>query len=119
MSLRLLTITAAIAAVMLAGVATASPGEPAITVCSRMLEASLPHPEGVALQFRIEFLNKGHVDTEQEYEAGEITYDLRAVEAGSGRAVAAAACTVNEDGTVIAMLLEPRAAGAPSLAGRF
>jgi hypothetical protein len=44
---------------------------------------------------------------------------LRAVEAGIGREVAAAACIVNEDGAVVAMLLEPRAAGAPSLAEKF
>ncbi len=107
------------AALMLTGVAAASPGEPGITVCSRMLEASLPRPEAVALKVRIELVNRGHVDTEKEYAAGEFTYDLRAVEAGGGREIAAAACIVNEDGAVIAMLFEPGAAGAPSLAGRF
>jgi len=117
MTLRLQT-TAAAAALVLAGIATASPDEAGITFCSRMLEASLPHPVG-ARKFRIELLNKGHVDSEEEYAVGEMTYDLRAVEEGNGHSVAVAACTVNEDGEVVAMLLESRATGAPSLAGRF
>jgi hypothetical protein len=119
MNLRLLTTTGAIAAIFLAGVAAASPDEPGITVCSRMLESSLPRSEAASPRFRIELLNMGHVNSEKDYEAGEITYDLRAVEAGSGREVAAAACTVNEDGAVVAMMFEPRAAGAPSLAERL
>ena len=118
MSLHLRKTTAAMAAFMLAGVAKASPGEPGITVCSRMLEACLPQPEAAARKYRIELLNRGHVDTENAYAAGKITYDLRPVEAGSGRAVAAAACIVSDDGAVVAMLIEPRASGGPSLAGR-
>jgi hypothetical protein len=69
--------------------------------------------------FRIEFLNQGHVDTEAAYSAGEFTYDLRALEAASGREVAAASCTVKEDGQVVVMRFEPRAVVALSFASRL
>jgi hypothetical protein len=119
MTLRLLMTTAAAGFVVLAGIANASTDELGITVCSRMLEASLPNSRGVALKLRIELLNNGHVDTVEEYAAGEMTYGLSAVEAASGHPVATAACTINEYDEVVAMLLEPRAAVSPSLAVRF
>jgi hypothetical protein len=118
-TLHLLKTTALAGIAVLAGIANASPDELGITVCSRMLEASLPNTRGVALKFRIELLNQGHVDTVEEYAVGEMTYDLRAVDAASGRSVAAAACTINEDDEVVAMHLQPRAAASPSLARRF
>jgi hypothetical protein len=119
MTLHLFKTTAAAAAILLVGTATAAAEDAGITICSRMLEASLPHMAGNAPKFRIELLNKGHVDTEQAYEAGETTYDLRVVEAGSARPTGSAACKVNEDGEVIALLLEQRAEDVPSLAERF
>jgi hypothetical protein len=84
-----------------------------------MLEASLPRPGGTARPYRIEFLNRGHVDTEAAYSAGEFTYDLRALEADTGREVVTASCTVKEDGQVVAMRFEPRAAVGPSFASRL
>ncbi len=88
-------------------------------MCARILEASLPHSDGVALQFRIELLNNGHVDTEEQYAAGEMKYDLLAVEAASRRPVKVAVCTVREDGEFVAIRLDSQAAMAASLARRF
>jgi hypothetical protein len=119
MPLRLPSLIPAFVSVLLAGVATAASEDPGMTVCSRMLEASLPRPVGTARPFRIEFLNRGHVDTDAAYSAGEFTYDLRALAAGSGREVVTASCTVKEDGQVVAMRFDPRAAVAPSLASRL
>jgi len=84
-----------------------------------MLEASLSRPGDAARAFRIEFLNHGHVDTEAAYSTGEFTYDLRALEAASGREVVTASCTVKEDGQVVAMRFEPGEAVAPSFASRL
>jgi len=118
MHLLLPTLTRALLPVLLAGVATAASENPNITVCSRLLEASLASPGGTARPFRIEILNRGHMDTEEAYAAGEFTYDLRAIESGSGREVVTASCIVKEDGQLVAMRFQQRASEVPSLASR-
>jgi hypothetical protein len=58
------------------------------------------------------------MDTEEAYAAGEFTYDLRAIEAVSGREVVTASCIVKEGGQVVAMRFQQGASEVPSLASR-
>jgi len=118
MHLLLPALTRAFLPVLLAGVATAASEDPSMTVCSRLLEASLASPGGTARPFRIEILNRGHMDTEEAYAAGEFTYDLRAIEAASGHEVVTASCIVKEDGQLVAMRFQQPASAEPSLASR-
>jgi hypothetical protein len=61
-------------------------------------------------------VNRGYVETEDQYDAGIFRYDLVAREPQSGVAVARATCAAEEKGAVTAMSIVPLTVEVSSLA---
>lgn len=119
MNLRLTTI-AAIAAVAALQPATsrASSDDAALGACAKVFAAGLATRATPATGYRIAFANRGYVETVAQYEAGIYTYDVVALDAKSGVAIASATCTVDETGAVTALSYVPLTVDAPALAAR-
>ncbi len=66
--------------------------------------------------YSITFVNRGYVETEDQYDAGIFRYDLVAREPQSGVAVARATCAAEEKGAVTAMSIVPLTVEVSSLA---
>jgi hypothetical protein len=65
--------------------------------------------------YEVQFLNRGFVISEADYDAGRTTYDLVANTPGTGSAVAKGRCTVNDKDAVIALTKEPLGGDATAL----
>jgi hypothetical protein len=89
-------LAAAMIAPAFAGPQTTSPS----SACERSFATSLG---ALARDYRIEFLNRGHVDTDSQFAAGEFLYDMAARDARTGLIIASGTCLADEADVVVAL----------------
>lgn len=93
---------------------SASPPSP-MEGCARTFAATLIEPPIADGHYEIQFLNRGVVMSEADYDAGRTTYDLVASERSTGSILAKGRCTVNDKDAVIALTKEPTGVEAAAL----
>jgi hypothetical protein len=117
MRIRHLTLAAAAIAASSPSISNASPQRVALIACASAFATSLAAPGSAAPSYRVEYRGGDSQSALTSYYVREYTFYLQAHHPKSGRTIARATCSVNADGTIVALEAEPVTA-APRLAAQ-